>query len=172
MIRKTKTAKTLLGFFCLPTSAKAHVHELERSTAFKTGQDYFVLTATQSVDEGGYPYQVVLSADADTLLDEEGNTFQVDQEIATQHAQVRKNLPPRKVTGILRADGSVEGTLPPKGLGLPHWEYIEANEDGSASQAAINSVDARMASNKEQAKANAEAIRNAKKGTKSAAPTA
>jgi len=172
MIRKSKSAKVLFGFFCLPTSAKAHVHELERSTAFKPQQDYFVCTATQSVDEGGYPYQVVLTADADTLLDEEGNTFQVDQEIDTQHAQVRKNLPPRKVTGILRADGSVEGVLPPKGLGLPHWEYIEANSDGSASQAAINEVDARMATNKEQAKAQQESIRAAKKGSKTTAPTA
>jgi len=164
MIRTKKSAKVLTGFFCLPTSAKAHVHEPSRSTAFKPGQDLFVLTATQSVDEGGYPYQVVLTANADTLLDEEGNTFQVDQEITTQHAQVRKNLPPRKVTGILRADGSVEGTLPPKGLGLPHWEFIDANADGSASQAMINEVDTRLAANKEAAKASAEAIRAAKKG--------
>lgn len=175
MIRSASKSKTaLVGFFCLPTSSKAHIHEPARGTAFKAGQFMYVLVASQSVDEGGYPERVVLSSD-EPLVDDEGNELQADSPITTQHAQVRKNLPPRIIEAILTPDGeggySVEGTTAfvPKGMGLPHWEFISTNEDGSASQSAINAVSQRLADNKANAESLKEAVRNAKKSAKKSA---
>jgi hypothetical protein len=162
MIRMNKkSTKVLTGLFCLPTAARMHVLEPKRSSAFKAGQEFFILRATQSVDQGGYPEMVVLCADEGSL------DLQVGDQPETQHAQVRKNLPPRSVIGIVRADGSTEGEMPAKGLGLPHWSFISANEDGSASQSDINEVDALITNNREETKAAKEAIRQAKKGAKS-----
>ena len=160
MIRKNKSEKQLKGSFVLPTSSKAHVHEPTRGTAYVPGQYSYLLTATQSVEDGGYPYQVVVTS-ADAI---EG--WEVDQEVDTQHAQVRKNLPPRVVTAIIDPEGNVDGPLSsaPKGLGLPHWEFIRANEDGSASLADCNAVEERIKANKAKAKADKDNVRAAKKG--------
>lgn len=160
MIRKSKSTKVLTGFFCLPTSARAHVAEPQRSSAYKEGQTAYVLTATQSEEEGGYPASVVLYADGLNPLD-----FSIGQEIETQHAQVRKNLPPRRVSCMVFPDGTFEGEMPPKGLGLPHWEYISLNDEGGASQTDINAVEARIVENKANAEKAKEAARQAKKGS-------
>lgn len=169
MIRSNGKSKVaLVGVFCLPTSSKFHVHEPKRSGAFKEGQVAYVLSATQSVDDGGYPPQVVLTSD-DFVCHEDGNPWSLEDEVKTQHAQVRKNLPPRRVTGILYADGSSEGELPMKGLGLPHWSFIPTTSEGSASLNAINEVDELLKRNREEAKAAKEAVRAAKKGNTSAA---
>lgn len=158
MVRNSKSKVSLEGVFCLPTSSRAHVHEPRRSMGFKEGQELFILTATQSLEEGGYPYQVVLAADEGQI------DWSVGQEVKTQHAQVRKNLPPRMVTGIVRANGTVQGDLPAKGFGLPHWSFIPTTLDGNASQSAINAVDELLKANKENSKAEKEAVRNSKKG--------
>lgn len=167
MIRTNKSTKVLSGVFCLPTSSKAHVHEPSKSTAFKPGQYMYLLKASKSVEEGGYPAQVVLTSDAPI----EG--WEVDSEVETQHAEVRKNLPPRYVGAIVSPDGTVEGDLStaPKGMGLPHWELISANEDGSAKMGDIGAVKDRIENNKKAAKDAKEAVRNAKKGTPAATET-
>jgi len=161
MIRKNKATKSLSGVYVLPTSSKAHVHEPKRGTAFQPGQFNYLLTATQSIDEGGYPAQVVVSSD------EAIEGWEVDAEVATQHAQVRKNLPPRAVAAIIDPEGNVDGSLTsaPKGLGLPHWEFISTNPDGSANVADCNAVEERIKRNKANLKADKDAVRDAKKGT-------
>lgn len=175
MRKNTKKSVALFGIFCLPTSSKAHVHEPQRGTAFKPNSYFYLLRATQSVDEGGYPQQVVLQSDepitglvlqSDGTFDEQEWT--VDNVVATQHAEVRKNLPPRYVAAIVFPDGSVEGDLStaPKGLGLPHWQFIPANEDGSANLKAVEATTALMEANKKAAKEEKENIRAAKSGTK------
>ena len=166
MIRKNKSTKVLSGVYALPTSSKAHVHEPKRGTAFVQGCFMYLLTATQSIDEGGYPAQVVMSSNEE-ILDGDGNPWTVDQEVQTQHAQVRKNLPPRAVAAIINPEGEVDGSLvsAPKGLGLPHWEFISTNADGSANLADCNAVEARIKANKDAMKADKEAVRDAKKGS-------
>ncbi len=157
MIRKNRTAKSLTGIFCLPTSSKFHCSDRERSGAYATDQIAYVLSATQSIEDGGYPAQVVLtSAEGDLELS-------LGDEVPTQHAEVRKNLPPRKVTGIVMSDGSTFGEVPVKGIGLPHWEYIPANDDGSASMEAISLTTARLSANRTAREAAKETARTAKK---------
>lgn len=162
MIRKNKSAKTLVGSFVLPTSAKAHIHEPTRCTAFVAGQYSYLLQATQSLEDGGYPAQVVVTSR------EPVPEFIVGEEVATQHAQVRKNLPPRRVAAVINPDGSYEGDISsaPRGLGLPHWEFIPANPDGSANLGRCNEVAERIAANKEAATKEKEAIAAIKKGAK------
>jgi hypothetical protein len=161
--RKNKAALT--GVYCLPTSSRFHPQEVKRSGAYKEGQVAYILTATQSVEEGGYPEKVVLTADEGTL------DWNVGDEPETQHAEVRKNLPPRRVTGIVFADGSTDGELTPKGLGLPHWAFITSNEDGSANVASIQAAKDALDGNRAKVKAEKEALRQAKNGAK-AAPAA
>ena len=158
-MRKNTTTKLLVGLFALPTSTKFHCHERERSGAFAPNQTAYVLKATE---EDGYPGVVVMTA-ADSSL------MAVDEVVKTQHAQVRKNLPDRRCVGIVYADGTTEGEIPPKGLGLPHWDYIPATESGSADLEAIQSVEARIEQNRAAAaRAKAEA-KNAKASAKKAA---
>lgn len=173
-IRRNKQAKALEGVYCLPTSSRSHVHEPNRGTAYKPGQYMYVLLATQSVEEGGYPQRVVLTSDHQ-ITDEEGNPWQVDQEVKTQHAEVRKNLPPRVVEAVIDPEGNLDGSLSniPKGLGLPHWEYIKTLENGAACMTSVSGVLERIKKNKSDAKAAKEAVRAAKKnGTGNGAPTA
>lgn len=147
MIRSNrKNAKTLVGLFCLPTSSRYHMAEPQRSGAYHKDQVAYLLEATQSVEDGGYPPMVVLTADPNEL------TMTLGEEPATQHAEVRKNLPPRKVSCILYPHGTVEGTLPPKGSSLPHWSFIRTNEDGSASLAAIEAAKTLLETNRKAAK--------------------
>jgi hypothetical protein len=112
----------LVGVFCLPSSSRFHCSEPERSPAWAPGQTAYVL-AGRNGDE--YPLAVVLTANHDI-------GWTLGQEVETQHAEVRKNLPPRRVVGIMRPDGTVEGDIPPKGAGLPHWEFIGTKEDNTA----------------------------------------
>lgn len=158
-MKRIGTKVALVGLFCLPTSSKFHVHEPSRSGAFKAGQEAFVLQATE---EEGYPQAVILTAEEGEL------DFELGQEIQTQHAQVRKNLPPRKVVGILRADGATEGELPPKGLGLPHWAFIPKTDEGGASVTAISAVETLLAGNRKAAEDAKQAIRDMKSTKKSA----
>lgn len=161
MINRTrKSSVVLCGLFMLPTSSKYHMAEPTRSAAFRPGQDVFLLQATT---EEGYPQAVIVTADENTL------DWTLGMEVETQHAQVRKNLPPRFVKGILRADGTIEGEIPAKGLGLAHWAYIPANADGSASLEAVNQTIALLDSNRAQAKAEKETARAAKKAAPKAA---
>lgn len=168
MIRKNKSAKQLTGSFVLPTSAKAHIHEPTRSSAYKAGQITYILEATQSIDDGGYPPYVAVTSD------EPVSAFELGAEVATQHAEVRKNLPPRRVRAIVHPDGSVEGDIncAPRGLGLPHWEFVPTNPDGSASTTVINATAARIAATKEAKEQEKEAVRNLKKGAKPTASAA
>lgn len=162
MIRSNrKNAKTLVGLFCLPTSSRYHMAEPQRSGAYHKDQVAYLLEATQSVEDGGYPPMVVLTADPNELM------MVLGEEPATQHAEVRKNLPPRKVSCILYPHGTVEGTLPPKGSSLPHWSFIRTNEDGSASLAAIEAAKALLETNRKAAK---EAKETPKASTAPAAP--
>lgn len=163
MIRKTKSAKTLSGIFCLPTSSKFHCHERERSGAFAPDQVAYILSATQSVEEGGYPPAVVLTAGEGDL------ELSLGDDVATQHAEVRKNLPPRKVTGVVMSDGSTFGEVPVKGIGLPHWEFIPANEDGSASMDTIVATGERLKQNRDGREAAKQAAATAKKTATKAA---
>jgi hypothetical protein len=166
MIRSNKkSTKVLSGVFCLPTSSKAHPLEPTRGSAFKAAQYMYILNATQGVDEGGYPPSVCLTSD------EPIDGFELNGEVATQHAEVRKNLPPRFVAGIVNPDGSTEGELPAKGLGLPHWAFINTNEDGSASMADIHDVKELIESNKAAAESAKEATRAAKASSKKSATT-
>jgi len=155
-----KSKVVLSGVYCLPTSSKSHLHEPKKGTAFKEGQVMYLLRASKSIDEGGYPPAVVLTAD------EPIQGFTVDAEVETQHAQVRKNLPPRFVAAIVNPDGTTEGdlTTAPRGLGLPHWEFISTNEDGSAKMTDIAAVKERIENNKKATEAAKEAVRAAKKG--------
>ena len=158
MVRKNrKSTVALLGFFMLPTSAKFHMHEPERCSAFKPGQEAFLLQAT---DENGYPQAVIVTADEGAL------EWNVGDEGDTQHAEVRKNLPKRFVKGIRRADGTFEGDVPPKGVGLPHWEFIPAGEGGAARLDAINEVQQRIESNKELREKEKAAAKEAKNSAK------
>lgn len=167
MIRTNRANKTALsGLFCLPTSSRYHAQEVKRSGAFKEGQVAYILTATKSVEEGGYPEKVILTADEGVL------DLKIGDEPETQHAEVRKNLPPRKVTGIVHPDGKVEGEVPAKGMGLPHWALISANDDGSASPKAIQEAKDLLDKNRTAAKAEKESLRQAKNnnGNKEAPP--
>ncbi len=163
MIRKNRTTKSLVGIFCLPTSSKFHCQERERSGAFAPDQTAYILSATQSVEDGGYPPAVVLTApDGDLELS-------LGDEVATQHAEVRKNLPPRKVTGVVMSDGSTYGDVPAKGIGLPHWEFIPTNEDGSASMDTIAATGERLKQNRDGREAAKQAAAAAKKTATKAA---
>lgn len=160
MVKGSKSSKLALkGVFCLPTSSKSHLHEPTKGNAFKQGQLMYLLVATQSLEEGGYPFQVVLTSD------EPIPGFEVGAEVETQHAQVKKNLPPRRVAAVRLPDGTFEGdaSTAPRGLGVPHWEFIPANENGSANLAAINATVERIAQNKANAEAAKEQVRAAKK---------
>ncbi len=133
----SRTAQTRSGIYCLPTATKFHMQDLERSVAHVHNQFCYLLTATQTVEEGGYPAQVVLMSPRDLGLD-------VDENIETQHAEVRKNLPPRRVSGIIFSDGERDGIMPHDGVGLPHWEFIETTSNGRADQAGITAVKMRV----------------------------
>ena len=166
-MKRTSKKVVLTGSFCLPTSTKAHIHEPVRGNAFKPGQISYILAASQSIEDGGYPPAVVLTTD------EALEGFEVGAAVATQHAEVRKNLPPRYVAAVVQADGTVEGdaSFAPRGLGLPHWEFIPTTAEGGASVAAISAVKARIEGNKAAAEAAKEAVRTAKKGAAPAATT-
>ena len=153
----SKSKVQLKGLFCLPTSSKYHCQERERSGAYAEGQVVYILSATQSLEEGGYPPAVVLTANEGDL------ELALGDEPDTQHAQVRKNLPPRRVTGIVMPDGSVYGNIPAKGVGLPHWEFIPANEDGSANEASIQGTIDRLTSNRSARELSKQSAREAKK---------
>ncbi len=144
------------GFYCLPTSTKFHMQDLERSVAYNVGQISYLLEATQSVEEGGYPAQVVLTSNKDLGLD-------VDEDIVTQHAEVRKNLPPRRVIGIIFGDGERDGIMPHDGVGLPHWEFIETLSDGSPSSTEILNTKMRIIRRRQQADDLAKLERESKK---------
>lgn len=163
MIRANKSSKQLTGLFCLPTSSKYHCQERERSGAFAAGMTVFILTATRSIEDGGYPPAVVLTCEEGELPD-----LELGSEPETQHAEVRKNLPPRKVTGVVMADGSTFGEIPPKGVSLPHWEYIKPNADGSASTLAIQATKDRIEKNRKDREEQKQATRDAKKAPKAA----
>lgn len=162
MIRKNKALKALVGLFCLPTSTSFHLADPTRSGAFQPGVDAFLLGATQSVEDGGYPPFVVLTAEKGTL------DLDVGADVATQHAQVRKNLPPRRVLGILRADGSIEGDLSaaPRGVGFPHWSLIPATAEGTACTTAMGAVVKLIEENRRVKAEEKEALRNLKKAAK------
>lgn len=162
MIRKSKSTKQLTGYFCLPTSSKFHCLDRERSGAFAPDQIAYILTATKSLEEGGYPPAVVLTANIGEL------ELELGDEPNTQHAEVRKNLPPRKVTGVVMPDGTTFGTMPEKGIGLPHWEFIPENGEGGASASAIAAAKVRLDSNRKAREESKEAARAAKKAPKAA----
>jgi hypothetical protein len=160
MIKTTrKSTVVLVGLFALPTSSKFHAHEPSKCSAFKPGQEAFILKA---VDEDGYPARVVMTADEGDLY------LSLGEEVDTQHAQVRKNLPKRFVEGIVRADGSFEGEIPPKGLGLPHWEYIPTDERGAANLSAVNAVAERIESNRQRAEEERARVKALKEQTRGA----
>lgn len=162
MIRKTKTAKSLVGLFCLPTSSKFHLFELERSPAADAGQEAFLLGATQSLEDGGYPAFVVLTAPEGAL------NLSLNEEVDTQHAIVRKNLPSRRVVAIRRADGTFEGDLSaaPRGLGHPHWAFIPTTAEGSADPAVLVAVENHLEKKRAAAKEAASALAALKKTKK------
>jgi len=159
MKRNSKSAKSLTGVYCLPTSTKYHAFERERSGAFLAGQMAFILAATQSVEEGGYPPAVALTCEEGVL------DWSLDEEVPTQHAEVRKNLPPRKVVGVVMADGTTLGEVPQKGISLPHWELISTNEDGSANNSEIQATKDRIEANRKSREAEKQATRDSKKGS-------
>lgn len=115
------TKKSTTGYYCLPTATRFHMQDLKRSTASTAGQYCYLLEA---LNENDMPSQVVLTSKTDLKID-------IDQEIDTQHAEVRKQLPRRRVLGIIFPHGETDGILPADGVGLPHWEYIRSRDDGS-----------------------------------------
>ena len=93
--------------------------ERAKSTASRPGQYIYLLEAVDPVEEGGYPAQVVVTSSHDLDWD-------VDRIVKTQHAEVRKNLPDRRVVGIVFPTGEEDGVLAAEGVSLPHWECIGA----------------------------------------------
>jgi hypothetical protein len=162
MIRRNKSAKNLNGVYCLPTSTRFHFHEADKCSAFAPGEFVYVL---QAADEDGYPAAVVLTSGVDLEWD-------VDDEVETQHAEVRKNLPKRFVKAVMTPDGTISGDPPAKGIGLPHWSLIRTLENGQADMSEVEAVKNRIETNRSNAKKEREATKIAKEqAKKSAAPT-
>ena len=157
MIRRNqKSAKSLEGVFCLPTSTRFHFHEADKCSAFAKGEFIYVLQASE---EDGYPNAVVLTSGVDL-------GWNVDDEVKTQHAEVRKNLPPRFVKAVMTPDGTFSGDPPAKGVGLPHWSLISTRDDGSAALDEVEAIKDRIEGNRSNAKKEREALKIAKEQSK------
>lgn len=137
--------KVPIGLFCLPTSTRFHMQDLQRSSGATGNQYCYLLEATTTPEEGGYPFQIVLTSpyDLEMLLkwDIPGG---VDNIVETQHAEVRKQLPQRRVVAIVYPDGETDGIMPAEGVGLPHWEFIRAREDGTPDPVEIKAAKMRV----------------------------
>lgn len=136
------TKKVAIGTFVLPTATRFHMQDLDRSSAATQNQYCYLLEAIAS-GEGGYPAQVVLTSNVDLKWD-------IDTIVDTQHAEVRKQLPQRRVLGIILPHGEEDGILPAEGGGLPHWEHIPANEKGAPDAAAVVAAKIRVIRRRQQ----------------------
>jgi hypothetical protein len=130
--------------------------ERSKSTASRPGQYIYLLEAIDSVEEGGYPAQVIVTSSTDLDWD-------VDRVVKTQHAEVRKNLPDRRVVGIVFPTGEEDGVLAAEGVSLPHWECIRAKENGAPDTDEINRIKMRILDRRNLEKAQKEAARSSKR---------
>ena len=141
---------TLEGLHVLPTSTKYHCNDRPRSTGYCNGQFTYVLEATE---EEGYPPMVILTSSVDLDLD-------VDHTVKTQHATTPKQLPERRVMGIIFPDGVVDGEMPDAGMGVPHWEYVPTDKHGMIDGDVIKSIYKRIEDRRKEMKRLKEASRS------------
>jgi hypothetical protein len=130
------------GLHVLPTSTKYHCSDRPRSTGYCNNQYTYVLEAT---DEDGYPPMVILTSNVDLDLD-------IDDIVKTQHATAKKNLPERRVMGIVFPDGITDGEMPDEGMGIPHWEFVPTGKAGSVEDATVKAIYKRVEDRRKEMK--------------------
>lgn len=152
--------EALQGVFCLPTSTKFHMQELDRSVGYRPNQFIYLLEAVDSIEDGGYPAQVILTSSDDLDWD-------VDDVVKMQHAEVRKALPDRRVIGMILPNGEQDGLLTAEGVGLPHWECIKSRDDGKGPEPGeIRTTKLRILDRRNMMEAQKQAARDSKRPPK------
>lgn len=146
---KKNIVKTFVGFLCLPTNTKMNPAKPELSNGFAPNQITYILESSNPEDLKGGPFRVALTTFS-PLENEEGELLQVGDDIKTQHAQQSKQLPSRKIIGVIFEDGKTkEGVI--ENASLPHWELMVPNEvTAEMVQARLDANRARKAAPKKE----------------------
>lgn len=137
-MRKILATKVLVGLSMLPTATKFNPRQPANSTCTAPNQFIYILESTNPEDLKGGPQRVAVTS-FNPLADGDVE-WNVGTDVRTKHFSEKKNLPSRRVIGIMTPDGKVEGDVPAGSF--PHWEFM--GEGGTS----LEELESRAAKNR------------------------